>query len=175
MLKAVIAVVVATCSPLFGTTLQQLTLDQMIQKSTTVVRGKAQQTTAAPHGAVIYTHYRIQVTEQWKGAPVSPIDVSVPGGWANGTRQTYSGAPTFLDGQDYVFFLWTSRTGLTQVIGLSQGLFIVTADSTGQLMVTRGAATEPMLDGTGKPVTDSEFTMPYAEFKAKVLAGKGNQ
>ena len=45
------------------------------------------------------------------------------GGVAGGIRQSVSGAPELKPGQEYVLFLWTSRSGLTQVIGLSQGLF----------------------------------------------------
>jgi len=42
-------------------------------------------------------------------------------------------------------FLWTSKSGLTQVIGLSQGLFAVVPDSAGNSMVIRAAASEHML------------------------------
>ncbi len=49
-------------------------------------------------------------------------------------------------GQDYVFFLWTSKSGLTQVIGLSQGLFNVTTNAQGQVTVSRGAPSTTMLD-----------------------------
>ena len=52
-----------------------------------------------------------------------------------------AGAPTLAAGQDYVLFLWTSKSGLTQVIGLSQGLFNVITNSQGQSIVSRGAAT----------------------------------
>ncbi len=49
----------------------------------------------------------------------------------NGVQQSFAGAPTLTAGQDYFLFLWTSKTGLTQVIGLSQGLFTVTTNSSG--------------------------------------------
>ena len=34
-------------------------------------------------------------------------------------------------GDEYVFFVWTSRSGLAQIIGLSQGLFNVLPDGKG--------------------------------------------
>src|SRR5215471_4425768 len=113
-------------APLHGSTLQQLSLDDMIRKSTLIVRGKVQQQTrAAFHGSLIWTHYQVQVTETYKGTPASQLDIVIPGGVSNDIQQTYSGVPSLLSGQDYVMFLWTSKSGLTQVIGLSQGLFAV--------------------------------------------------
>ncbi len=91
------------------------------------------------------------------------VDVAVPGGVLNGMQQPVAGAPTLTPGQDYVFFLWTSKSGLTQVIGLSQGLFNVTTNAQGQVMVSRGAASEPMLNPPGKAVTDSNLQMPLAQ------------
>ena len=52
----------------------------------------------------------------------------MPGGVVNGIRQSVTGAPELKPGQEYVLFLWTSRSGLTQVIGLSQGLFKVSEE-----------------------------------------------
>ena len=66
-------------------------------------------------------------------------------------------------GQDYVIFLWTSKSGLTQVIGLSQGLFNVTTNAQGQTIVSRGAASSPMLDSSGQVVADFNLQMPLAQ------------
>src|SRR5260370_3726146 len=120
----------ALLAPMHGSTLQQLSLDDMIRKSTLIVRGKVQQQTqAAFHGSLIWTHYQIQITEAYKGTPGSQLDIVLPGGVSNGIQQTYSGAPSLVSGQDYVMFLWTSKSGLTQVIGLSQGVFAITSNS----------------------------------------------
>jgi hypothetical protein len=153
----------------------------MIQKSTMIVRGTIQPgSSAALKGSLIYTHYQLLVTTVLKPAPgqtISPtIDVAVPGGALNGLQQPVAGAPMLTSGQDYVFFLWTSKTGMTQVIGLSQGLFNVTTNAQGQLMVSRDAATAMMLDSAGQPVTDSNLQMPLAQLVSKiqaVLAGGG--
>jgi histidinol dehydrogenase len=37
----------------------------------------------------------------------------VPGGTVNNSRQSFSGAPTFGAGDEFVFFLWTSKAGLS--------------------------------------------------------------
>lgn len=154
-------------TPLAATTLRQLTLDEMTQKATAIVRGKAQQTSVETRSGVIYTHYKIQVSEQWKGAPSAQADLATPGGVQNGTSQRFGGVPTFDDGQDHIFFLWTSRTGLTQLIGLSQGMFNLAQAAAGPL-VTRTASTATLLNASGNPVTDPGFTMPLTDFRDKV-------
>jgi hypothetical protein len=152
-------------APLYAATLQQLSLDDMIRKSTLIVRGKAQHTTASFRGSVIYTHYRITVSESWKGAPVGVIDVAAPGGTTNGVRQTYPGTPALADGQEYILFLWTSKTGLTQIIGLSQGLFGVTASSAGDALAVRVGA---LLGEGAAPVNDPTLQMKISDLRAQV-------
>ncbi len=158
-----------------GSTLQRLSLNDMIQKSTMIVRGTIQPgSSAALRGSIIYTHFQISVETAYKGTPGKVIDLAVPGGVLNGMQQPVAGAPLLIPTQDYVFFLWTSKSGLTQVIGLSQGLFNITTSAQGQLMVSRGAATEPMLNSSGQLVTDTNLQMPLAQLITQiqtVLAG----
>lgn len=158
-----------------ATTLQQLSLDDMIRKSSEIVHGTVQCSGAAWRGSTLYTNYRVQVVEQWKGASAMQLDFSVPGGALNGIRQTYAGAPAIAEGQDVLLFLWTSKSGLRQVIGLSQGLFTLTARPDGQLFVSRGAATEIMLGPNGQPVQDAGFSMLLSDLRSRVantLAGR---
>jgi hypothetical protein len=183
MRRLILLTVAASCLTLPGSTLQRLSLNDMIQKSTMIVRGTIQPgTSAALRGPMIYTHYQLSITTTFKGAPgqapAQSIDVAVPGGALNGMQQPVAGAPTLTPGQDYVFFLWTSKSGLTQVIGLSQGLFNVTTNAQGQAIVSRGAASATMLDSTGQAVADSNLQMPLAQLVGKiqsVLASGGGQ
>lgn len=175
----IVAAVVAGSACSYASTLQRLSLNDMIQKSTMIVRGSILPgSSAALRGALIYTHYQLSVTTAYKGTPGVTIDVAVPGGTLNGQQQPVAGAPALTAGQDYVLFLWTSKSGLTQVIGLSQGLMTVSKNAQGQLIVSRGAATSPMLDSTGQPVTDANFQMPLSQLASKiqaVLVGGGAQ
>jgi hypothetical protein len=166
----------ALLAPLPGSTLIQLSLDDMIQRSTSIVRGKAQQTSSAFHGSVIYTYYTIQVSENLKGPAAHQLEFGVPGGTSNGMQQAVSGAPVLTPGKDYVLFLWTGKSGLTQVIGLSQGLFAVTADANGVLQVVRAAASERMLNSSGQAVSDSDIQMTLSALRTRiqnVLSGGG--
>ena len=164
--------------PLQCATLERLSLDDMIAKSTSIIRGTVTGSSAAFSGSIIYTHYKVQVTECFKGTANagSTVDIAVPGGILNNLRQSFSGAPTFLPGDDFVFFLWTSKAGLTQVIGLTQGLFSVAADGTADPVATRSASHELMLDGaTGKPVKDTTLTMHLSQLRSTIAGSAGGQ
>ncbi len=172
-----VALVLTFCmGPLQCATLERLSLDDMISKSTGIVRGKVTGSYAAftQNAPVIYTHYTIQVSERYKGAAGNTLDVVVPGGVVNNVRQSFAGAPTFNTGDEFVFFLWTSKAGLTQVIGLTQGLFALAADGTADPMATRSASNELMLDrGTGQPVKDQPLVMRLSELRSRISSTLG--
>jgi len=168
------ALALVSCAlPLQCATLERLSLDDMVAKSTAIVRGKVTGSSAAFSGPVIYTHYTIQVSERFKGGQQGTLDVVVPGGTANNLRQSFAGAPVLNTGDEFVFFLFTGRSGLTTVIGLSQGLFAVSgggADPT----VTRQASHELMLDpATARPVKDETLVMKMSDLRARIAAGLG--
>jgi hypothetical protein len=92
----------------------------------------------------------------------------VPGGTTNGLRQVVSGAPWILTGDEYVLFLWAGRSGMNQLIGLSQGVFDLRPDSKGQPTASRAATSEVMLDKSGNPVRDSALEMRVSELRNRV-------
>lgn len=154
-------------APSRATTLQKLDLEEMIQKSTAIVRARIVSSNAAFLGGDIYTYYHVQVLEGWKTA-ARELDVAVPGGAARGMRQLAAGAPTPNIGDEYVIFLWTSRSGLTQVIGLSQGLFTVKLNPAGDAVLIRPAATDLMLDKAGKVIGDRGVTIRLNDLRAEI-------
>jgi hypothetical protein len=160
-----------------ATTLEQLSLDDLIQKSTGIVRATVTASYTAARGADIYTYYKLDVAETWKG-PAIQTEVAVPGGALRGVRQMVAGAPALRNGQEYVLFLWTSRSGLTQVIGMSQGMFQVTKDTAGNVVLMRAAATESMVDRNGRQVTDRGISMRLSDMQSRVrrsLAGAAQE
>lgn len=150
----------------WATTLEQLTLDDMARESTAIVRAKVTGSRAATRSGNVYTYFQLQVVESWKGQGVA--EVAVPGGAADGIRQTVSGAPQLKPGQEYVLFLWTSRSGLTQLIGFSQGMFKVSGESSGDAVAQRAAASELMLSRSGLPVEDRAVNIPLQDLRARV-------
>jgi len=154
-------------APAWATTLQQLTLQEMAEKSTAIVRARVTGSSAVVRGADVYTVYRFETLETVKPGK-APSEVAVPGGVASGIRQVAAGAPSVRPGCEYVLFLWTSRSGLTQLMGMSQGLFTVERTTTGDVLTTQALASERMLDGAGHAVVDPVLSMPWSELKAKV-------
>jgi hypothetical protein len=164
--------------PARATTLLRLSMDDMIQQSTAIVRAKVTGSSSAFRGQDIYTYYQLQILEAVKpsGQTATQTEVAVPGGSAGGVRQMVAGAPTLTVGGEYVLFLWTSRSGLTQAIGLSQGLFSVTYDASGNAKVSRPAAAGIMLDINGNVAADQAVSLKWSDLRAhiqqKLGAGK---
>jgi hypothetical protein len=177
--RFVCALVLTFCVlPLQSATLERLSLTSMIQQSTAIVRGTVTGSHVTQQGRLIYTHYTIQVTEQFKGSSGGSADIVVPGGTLNKVRQSFAGTPSFRNGDDYVFFLWTGPSGMTHIIGLTQGLFAMSGTSSGSPVATRAASSEVMLDrATGHQVKDQTLVMNLSDLRsliAKSLSGAGN-
>ncbi len=156
-------------------TLRQLSIDEMITQSTAIVRGTVQAAKSERRGSVVYTHYRVAVAEQWKGTRASAADFVVPGGVAGGLQQSFAGAPAFAAGQQYILFLWTSRSGLTHVIGLSQGVFKVLPDDAGGNDAVRAELEGRILDAAGKSIPPAAIRMRVRDLRARVLSGGAAQ
>jgi hypothetical protein len=158
-------------------TLEYMSLEDMVRKSSAVVRVRVGSSYAARSLGLIYTHYRIEVLEGYKAGGAAALDVVLPGGSANGLRQTFPGTPRLTEGQEYLLFLWKSpSSGLTHVIGLSQGVFDIRRGESGEAVAFRGPTSELMLDSRGQMVRDAGLTLRLRDFRQRVagiLAQKG--
>ena len=153
-----------------GSTLEQLSLNEMAAQSHAIVRATVSSSYASATGGIVYTHYRLQISETYKGNAGAVTDIAVPGGTAGNIRQVFSGAPQLTTGAQYVLFLWTSRSGITQIIGFTQGVFSVGSDNASNPTLTRSASAEMMLDHAGRPVTDRVLSMRLTDLKAQIAA-----
>lgn len=153
-----------------GTTLEKLSMDQLIERSTAIVRGTVLDAYPMQRGSVIYTTYRVRVSQTLKGAAPSTIEISVPGGQMNGVRQSFSGSPTLDRGVEYVVFVWTSRSGINHTLGLAQGVFDVKPGANGALMLSRGVIDAQMLDANGVQTEDSGAKISLARLLERVRA-----
>lgn len=171
-LLAALLCCVAWLAPLSGATLEWLSLHDLISKSTAIVQGQVTGSSAAYSGSVIYTHYKVSIVQQWKGAPQSTVDVLVPGGTANGVRQTYPGAPQLTAGRQYVLFLWKSARGAVYTLGFTQGVFTLAKDAAGDLTVMQAPTTETVLEpGTGRVLRNEPISMPLAQLVSLIASG----
>lgn len=162
------AALIATLAISQATTLQKLTIDDMIRQSTAIVRVTVTASYASRRGADIYTHYQFKIIETLKSGPAQIQEVAIPGGALNGVRQLAAGSPELKTGGDYVVFLWTGRSGMTQVIGLSQGLFRVMQNGNNETVLVRGPADGLMLDPQGRVVNDQGVTMKLADLRSEI-------
>jgi len=150
----------AALIPAQATTLRRASLDDLIQTSTSIVRARVTGSFTAPKGSLIYTHYTVQVLDQWKGSAVAQVDVQVPEG---------SGAPQFAAGSEYVFFLWTGPSGANHLLGLSQGALDVTKDAAGNTIVVRQPSEAMVLDPTtGAATSQDPMQMKLSDFAGRV-------
>ena len=148
-----------------ATTLQRLSMTEMVQKSTSILRAKVTGKRAAFRGQDIYTYYQLQASETLKAGP-AVVELAVPGGVVGGLQQIGIGSPELAIGGDYVIFLWTSPSGLTQIIGLSQGLF-VTGSGTDPIL-TRASIGEAMVDSNGHPAQDTGVSIRLSALRTLI-------
>ena len=165
----VFSIFFALSSIVCAATLEKLSVPSLIEKSTAIVRGRAGVPNVSSRSGLLYTDYPIEVSEVWKGSPAAQMVVSAPGGVSGKVEQRASGTPQLQPGQEYVLFLWTSRSGLTQILGLSQGLFNLGADGAGQTVASRRASSETVVDPlTRQPIADEDVQMRLDELRTKV-------
>lgn len=170
----VLAAVALLAGSAHAATLEQLSVEEMSLKSTLIVRGKVSGCTGEQRKRIIYTRCRVTVSERWKGTSGSQVDFYVPGGSVQGLKQTFTGTPKLNSGEEYVLFLWAGRSGLVQIIGLSQGVLGVQFDSKGGVTVKRAASTEVMLDASGEPVADAGLRMSLGALRQRVDRALGD-
>ncbi len=158
-------------APAWSATLELLSLNDLISKSTTIVQAQVAASSASFTGSSIYTHYTVNVVAQWKGPSQSTIDVMVPGGTAKGMRQICPGVPQLVTGQQYVLFLWKSSRGQTYTMGFTQGVFNLLGTA-GNLTAAQMPSTETVLaPATGLAVQSQPISMPLSQLISAITTG----
>ncbi len=151
-------------------TLEQLSNQRLIDESTEIVRGTVVYCNQIYRQPVIWTVCEINVTERFKGAVAAKVQVAIPGGTASGLRQSFEGTPTLTRNGEYLFFLWQGKSGLKQIMGLSQGLLNIATDAKGNLILTRAKSEDRMVDADGNTIEDAGVNIRLEDFKARILS-----
>jgi hypothetical protein len=154
----------AAILPVQATTLRRASLDDLIQTSTSIVRGRVAGSLTTSQGPLVYTHYTIQVLDRWKGPVAAQVDVQVP---------QAEGAPQFKTGSEYVFFLWTGPSGANHVLGLTQGALDVTKDAAGNTLVVRQPTEAMVLNQAGDTSSQDPMQMKLSDFASRVSSTLG--
>ena len=110
----------------FATTVQRLSLDEMVHAAHSIVHGRVRSST--PHWStdhrLILTTTVIDVQETMKGQASRTIEVTTIGGKVGDLTLVVPGMPAFEAGEEAILFVET--VGVVQtVVGLSQGKFAV--------------------------------------------------
>lgn len=155
-------------------TLERLSMDEMIQKSTEIVRGRVMTLGVSTRGSILH-------------AGAGGGDGAVEGLAERGDRgldprraerqpaADLLGAPALAVGSEYVLFLWAGASGNRQVIGFSQGAFDVKLDAKGNPQMQRSATSETMLDDRGREVGDVPVRMSLTDLRKLLKSSLGNQ
>ncbi len=110
-----------------GTTVERLTLDDMVKKANKIVIGKVSnsRTYWSNNGKLILTNYTITVDETVKGLPAKTLELTAIGGQIGNLTLHVAGMPAFETGENAVVFV--EATGaFSTVVGLGQGKFTIT-------------------------------------------------
>jgi len=136
-------------TPAGATTMVQLSLDQLVQASSDVVRGRpiAQQSTWNAQHTEIVTLTTIAIEQAVKGEATGTLVVEQPGGEVGSNRVSVPGTVRFQPNASYVLFLEPApaesepSTPHYLVVGLVQGAYRIYTDAvTGEERVIRPMA-----------------------------------
>lgn len=111
--------------PVFSTTVEKFTLDDLVQKSGRIIVGKciSRESRWNDRNTLILTTARFAVSEPLKGSSDGFVNVVTVGGTLDGITQTVSGMPVFEPEEEVLLFLEPSKNGHWQPLGLAQGKF----------------------------------------------------
>ncbi len=123
------------------TVIPSLTMEQMIHRSSRIVRGKVIQKHFlwGPKHRYIYTEIRVRVLEQMKGETLPVVVVRKLGGILDGIESKVPGTANYQLQEEVVLFLEKKRLGRYYfVMGLAAGKYSVLRGS-GQILLKRSA------------------------------------
>lgn len=118
-----------------ATTLQKLSLDDVVASSATVVVGEAISARTERTDNGVFTHTTFRVNDAVVGAAGAEVVVTTLGGrFTSGKYQlseNWPGSPQFSGGDRVMLFLQESRVGDMEVVGFNQGVLRIVSTASG--------------------------------------------
>jgi hypothetical protein len=113
--------------PLQPAQVPRLSLEELVEHSSTIVHGRVTRTWMAWDAAhkYIWTHHEVAVGESLRGVPGSTVTVSEPGGTIGGVHHAFSGSLSYSAGEEVVLFLYSTPIGYLRATGSGQGKFTI--------------------------------------------------
>jgi hypothetical protein len=141
LLACGVLVAPALCAPLRATTLLRMSVAQMAQRATLIVRARCRANSAGWDAGEIWTLTDFEIVAVWRGSAPARITVRLLGGTAGNLTSSVSGVPRFRPGEEVVLFLEPTPRGDYSVLSWEQGTFRIRRDHvTHEEIVTRDAS-----------------------------------
>lgn len=169
-IRAISCWFVMVCLSASAATLEQMSLEDLARKSTSVVRGRAGDSRGERIGPLIYTFTAFRVDETLKGEPVRQVEIAFPGGTIGDVSQRFGGVPRLEAGKDYLIFLWQGPSGRTQITGLTQGLFDIEQQPDGPVASRKPSSDVLIAPGVDVPVKNELLRLPLPEIMQRIRA-----
>jgi hypothetical protein len=158
----------------FASTLQRMSLDQLSEASTEVIRGHvvSQETLWNPAHTRIYTYTTLAVEQTYKGNPASTLIVQQPGGTIGNVHVFVAGTIQFRLQAGYVLFLERSAADPSKFlpVGMMQGAYRIYRDATTQeerLILPLGSLTRGA-PASGAASTIAGPAVPVRQFQREI-------
>lgn len=147
-------------SGLEATTVKRLSLEQMVRGAHRIMLGRrvSQETYWNKARTRIYTATRFSVTEDLKGESRQTATVVTVGGTVDGLTLMVSGTPQFREHEEVLLFLEAGKSGDWILLGLSQGMFRITADRGGVKTAHHASSGLHLIPGS--PESSSQTPIP---------------
>jgi hypothetical protein len=154
--------------------LPRLSLEGLVAQSEVIVAGRIERAWTAmdSENKFLWTHYRIQIRTTLKGAPLSSVVVSEPGGDRDGVTLYVPGATHYAVGDEVSVFLYRTPIGYLRTANYGQGKFTISADRrvhANRAMDLAGAVVSPRVAQSPGPVSaDNLDGLDWSQFEARV-------
>jgi hypothetical protein len=137
--------------PLRPAVVPRMSLEDLASTAELIVHGRigASWTDWDTRHMFLWTHYRVESVEMWKGSAAEVV-VSEPGGELNGERMEVPGAVAYSEGEEVVLFLQRMPAGYWRALGYQQGKFSV-VERAGRKLVHPNTRGMLLVEPSGKP------------------------
>ena len=167
---ASVLVFLSLTSSVGATTARFLSRPDMVKESDLIVLGRVVETRSVWIDRDLVTLATIEVSETFKGGPVSRVTVTLPGGIDANRKfpiaMTWPGAPRLEVREEAVVFLTGEGDGY-QIAGFSQGKFSVSTGSDGRKSVGRDLR-QLTLRGESGDAAGTQSSEDLASFRAEI-------
>lgn len=166
------ALLLALAGSAGATTLARMSVAEMTQAATAIVRARCLGNATGWDAGEIWTLTSFEVEEVWRGTAAAQINVRLLGGRAGNLTSSVSGVPRFRAGEEVVLFLEPTARGDYSVVSWEQGTFRIQRDlSEGRESVTQDSASLATFDAATRRFEAAGIRrQPLERFRAHVDA-----